>query len=587
MDLEGAALKAGAEDTFVTQEDTPISAELRSAGAIWGKASSFEMLAQPTNGRITQFDSATGRFTYHPGQDFHGQDSFQFSESIEGEAQPMIRTALILVEPANDLPWINDAKFQFDMNSSNNPVDLVAGDLEDPAPQIHLTEDGRVFGLDTAGGRISRIGPNKFIYNPKFGFRGVEVVRFWVKDLSGDINSRNISIHVGNPFRDLQPAMAVRGMGCITCHANINSDVITDFGFGNPWFFGKSPSGTVFSGGLAIASAYSDHGSTSWLTSKFNNIKIHVPRATIGVDLRTQVPKDANGNFTQNVNHARFLARTVKEYVDAVEADKKAKNPMTPVATTQERNSIFIGSPDAGTLRGRLQLNGASSRFFPNTNTSPALMGLVDRGTHFELSGNATCDGDLGLDKALFIKNLRLSTRAGCRIYNTQPVIIEGGIQYVSLDPARNLTNLQVLSSSSILMGIGDSHCETTSGWYFTNSAYKSPLKFRLESHMPEQRRLAAGDRSANYNSLKSTVLAMGATDASCHGGADPRLVHFDRLMLVAPNVQSRYTGQFSGVLVAEFANFSLSKFSFRFDPVFKEVSVFPLLPTTDFLEVK
>lgn len=577
-DLEGAALKAGEDDTFFTKEDTAMNGQLRSAGQTWGKRSTFQALTQPTNGNLTSFDEATGGFSYQPGQDFHGRDSFEIAEIVEGEEKPIQRTALILVEPANDLPWINEANFQFNMNSSNNLLALVPGDIEDPEPSTSLSQNGGVSGVDLASGRLVQVAMNQFSYTPKFGFRGVEVVRFWVKDSGGDVNYRDISIHVGNPFRDVQPALAVRGMGCITCHASINSDVITDFGLGSPWFFGKSTNSTVFSDGRAHAQAYSDHAANSWLTAKFNNVKIHVPKATIGVDLKTQVADSS---------HARFSARTLKEYVDAVEAHKKAANPMNAVGTTSEKNSIFIGSPDAATLRSRLHLTGVFSRYFPDSAQSPKLSGLVDLGSHFELIGNVTCDGDLGLDKPVFIKNLKLSTISGCRIYSTQPVMIDGPITYVSLNASKNLTNLQVISSDTILMGIGDSHCETTSGWYFTNSAYKSPLKLRIESHSPEMRRLAPGDRSAKYNSLRSLVLAMGAVDASCRGGVEPRQVHFDRLMLVAPNVQSRYTGKFSGVLVAEFANFALSKFSFSFDPVFKEVAVLPMVPNTDYLDVK
>jgi hypothetical protein len=577
-DLQGAALKAGEEDTFFTKEDTPFEGQLRSAGQSWGRRASFQALTQPSNGKLTRFDEASGGFSYTPGQDFHGRDSFEFAEIVEGEEKPIQRVALILVDPANDLPWINEANFQFNMNSSNNLLTLVPGDIEDPEPYTLLTQSGGVSGMDLTSGRIAQVAMNQFSYTPKFGFRGTDIVRFWVKDNGGNMNHRDISIQVGNPFRDVQPAVAVRGMGCITCHANISSDVITDFGFGSPWFFGKSTNSTVFSDGRAHASAYSDHGGYSWMTAAFNNVKIHVPKATIGVDLRTQVSDNSP---------ARYLARTVKEYVEGVEAQKKAANPMAPVGTVLEKNSIYIGAPDAATLRARLQIGGVVSRYFPNNGQSPQLTGLLDRGSHFEMNGSATCDGDLGLDKALYIKNLRLSTVNGCRIYSTQPVVIEGAITYISLSSAKNLTNLQVMSSDTILMGIGDSHCESGSGWFAGNPTHLSPLKLRISTHTPEMRRLAAGERSSKYDNLKLLVQTMGARDASCLGGSDPRLVHFDRLMLVAPNVQSRFTGQFSGVLVAEFANFALSKFSFKFDPVFKEVPVLPLLPNTDFLEVK
>ena len=81
-----------------------------------------------------------------------------------------------------------------------------------------------------------------------------------------------------------------------------------------------------------------------------------------------------------------------------------------------------------------------------------------------------------------------------------------------------------------------------------------------------------------------------GFQDASCNSnslGIAPREVHFERLLLNAPRIDSRYQGQFTGVVIAEVALMSLSKFSFTFDPVFSRVPVLPLLLPSDYLLVK
>ena len=71
--------------------------------------------------------------------------------------------------------------------------------------------------------------------------------------------------------------------------------------------------------------------------------------------------------------------------------------------------------------------------------------------------------------------------------------------------------------------------------------------------------------------------------DAGCQDDT----LGFSRLLLNAPQVHSRYKGKFKGLVIAEVALFRLGKSTFEFDPIFKEVSVLPLLKDSDYLEVK
>jgi len=88
--------------------------------------------------------------------------------------------------------------------------------------------------------------------------------------------------------------MAVRGMACIACHAKITSTVITDFGFGDAFFFGKKALGTAnrsvftfWSADTDYATSYSDHHLGAWSTASFTS-NIVVPNAPIGLDLNRQ-----------------------------------------------------------------------------------------------------------------------------------------------------------------------------------------------------------------------------------------------------------------------------------------------------------
>jgi hypothetical protein len=93
-----------------------------------------------------------------------------------------------------------------------------------------------------------------------------------------------------------------------------------------------------------------------------------------------------------------------------------------------------------------------------------------------------------------------------------------------------------------------------------------------------------AGDRF--LNEMKSIEKEFGTMkDASCIPNG--REIAYERLLLNAPHVQSRYTGKFKGSIIAEYILMSLSRFSFEYDPVFSSTAVFPMLDSKTYLEVK
>ncbi|MCX7675487.1 MAG: hypothetical protein N2Z70_06630 [Bdellovibrionaceae bacterium] len=67
----------------------------------------------------------------------------------------------------------------------------------------------------------------------------------------------------------------------------------------------------------------------------------------------------------------------------------------------------------------------------------------------------------------------------------------------------------------------------------------------------------------------------------------------FQRILLNAPYIHSRYAGGIWGSVIGEFVLMPLglssnqSRFRFEFDPVFNHVSVLPLLQDQDFLFVQ
>ncbi|NJL24185.1 MAG: hypothetical protein HC902_02715, partial [Calothrix sp. SM1_5_4] len=86
----------------------------------------------------------------------------------------------------------------------------------------------------------------------------------------------------------------------------------------------------------------------------------------------------------------------------------------------------------------------------------------------------------------------------------------------------------------------------------------------------------------------EAAVIASGEGtlyDASCL--PEGRAVSYERILLNAPMVYSRYSGDVRGTVIAEFALMSIGNFKFSFDSVFNSVNVLPYLTRGKLLDVQ
>ena len=177
---------------------------------------------------------------------------------------------------------------------------------------------------------------------------------------------------------------------------------------------------------------------------------------------------------------------------------------------------------------------------------------------------------------------MTISTQSGCRIYSTGPIFLQNAITYRNLSGSTDDTNLQLVSSEAILLGLGDKSCDATSK--------DSPLSRRIASGYAISSFFTrdADSRSISPQAFGQSIYARGKRitaleDAGC---ADDT-IGFSHLLLNAPQVHSRYKGKFRGIVIAEVALFRLGKGVFEFDPVFKRVPVLPLLKDSDYLQIQ
>jgi hypothetical protein len=373
---------------------------------------------------------------------------------------------------------------------------------------------------------------------------------------------------------EFEPALAVRGSACITCHAKISPTHITDFGYGDPYFFGK-PGGAKF--GTFDGHIYGDFyggapNKTGWLTAEIGK-QVVVPSTKIDFDLAA-----AGARLSGRAEyHQPLKATSLADYLRGVENQKPRP------AAVIEKDKVFIGAPDASTLEARFGIAGSGDKleYIKTDVTSPDLAGIgLASGSFYTNTGEVACDGDLFLRGALFLDNPVISTRRGCRIYTTGPIFLNKNVAYGGGDEA----NLQLVSAEAIMLGVGDKSCDPKDK--------ESPLSRRLVSGYAVSTFMT---REAQRRAVAPPVLARGIydrgkaiaalQDASCHDVA----LGFSRLLLNAPQVHSRYRGKFKGVVIAEIALFGrgASASEFEFDPVFKKVPVLPMLKPSDYLQVE
>jgi hypothetical protein len=375
---------------------------------------------------------------------------------------------------------------------------------------------------------------------------------------------------INEVINSMKPALAVRATGCIMCHANIASNIITDFGFGDDYFFGGYP-GRTLPAGLSNTDGKSIYGDYDFS----NSDGINWGTAKLAPGTQVIVPEAP----TQGLN---VTESTLAKYLTNI----LSLNQNATQATVTEVKSVYIGAPSAARIVEVSAVNPGQLKFI-SSGTGKALQGLEksDTGTYYSNKKQATikCDGDVIVDGVVWLNQPTIQTTNGCRIYATGSVFISGPITY---EDATENSNLQITSSKMVALGVGNKCSEIP---------YSDSIRERLQpgSESDHDRHLGyftrdLGDPTSMLKSLKADAELVGALyDATC--GPNGRDVGFERLMINAPVIHSRYQGQFKGLIISEIALLSLQALKYEFDPVFSnsKLRILPLLKPSDYLDIK
>lgn len=595
--------------SMTTPEDMPLQATLECGYTDHhADRTQFALLSPPSHGALTLLDAKLGRFSYVPAADYNGSDSFQYQCSVTDEgAPPTTNTANLQITPVNDAPVADRGTFQLNAELSLD-MDLTGQvtDVDNAISELTCSPDP---GMPAQHGKLEAIDglPCSLRYTPTPGFHGIELVGYIVKDPAGLQGKNILDITVGNNLNHLKPALAVRAAGCLMCHTagiaapNVsNANVITDFGFGAPWYWLQSPGFNDWSmnliGGANPPPSPAIHGvgqSSNWGSTLITNGSVVVPAGA-------RVPASYIGATTDAGWNA--VSFTLKEYLDRQASFGVAAGSAR--FAVSEASSIYVGAPTADAIRTGANFwipGDAKLKYVKQNRLAPELTGLRQVGSGASLyftadnSAPITCVGDVVIDAPVWLNQTRVITNnSGCRIYSTASIFVTGALPVSPSDAAMTDYNLQLASSRGIFMGLGphDGYEDAPTGRANSGKTCQQINVDSLHGRLDDTRfgnRMRIATTDAAYNTFKAAVYADEATIPQLTGACilpQYKDISFERLLLNAPYVGGRYTQPFKGSLIAEIISWLPGKFAFEFDPVFQRVPVLPLLDFKQILDV-
>ncbi len=371
---------------------------------------------------------------------------------------------------------------------------------------------------------------------------------------------------VHETLKTLQPALAVRGMSCLMCHADVRSNIITDFGYGRPYYLGGENINL-----FDRDQNWYNNLANSWQTAKSIVGTVYVPdkpitakaQAVLGPNYAGQpllsLPEffvtkyDVNWNYFKQpeVSHSSMSLRVQPLSGPPV----KGLSQVMIRAPSEAEIQSLAPSLFAGQGSGFQRLGDTSPvQFISKMNGSQSFV-INDENSILECS-----NADIVVKGTLYLRGLRVNAQRGCRLYVSGSVFIEDSITYVGPSDKQNI---QITSANAIIMGIS---------------------KTRLKRRLIDDHRGLQIDGTRPYmeranQAMNEAEIIGSLKDSQDDYGGVRKSVDFTSILLNAPIIHSRYLGRLKGTIIGDAALFALGEFHFEFDSIFGEVAVLPLLP--------
>jgi Ca2+-binding RTX toxin-like protein len=178
---------ADAAASITTQEDTPVTGQVV-ASDVDGDTLGYGVAQGPVNGALT-LNATTGQYTYTPGANFNGADSFQVTV-VDGKGGSAVQTVSVGVTAVNDAPA---AAATASINGDEDTViagQVVASDV-DGDTLAFIANDG-------AHGKVTiDDATGAYTYTADANFSGADSFEVKVTDASGASAIQTVNVSVG------------------------------------------------------------------------------------------------------------------------------------------------------------------------------------------------------------------------------------------------------------------------------------------------------------------------------------------------------------------------------------------------------
>lgn len=431
----------------------------------------------------------------------------------------------------------------------------------------------------------------------------------------------NSSAKLSEPVRDFKPALATSNSDCILCHGKIEGNIITTQHNSKlqgtwstldiyPSHEGQEDNRNWYRAHVSIDMSPEEQTSLSkagsgvsatYLTSLIKG-SVYVPKIALPANEQGVVSASLQFLKSKSVlkDSAPEVVTSVAEYLDALLNGRSdyyrsilAKNIYTGeandfkdvVTSVQEVESVKVAAFTADEVKSLL--GSETQKYFPIS--GGVISRLQDLGGVFRNIEGQTfeCDGDLVFAGPVVLKNLKIKSARGCRIYSTSTIFLEApqgasereGVEFLD----GSYSNLQLISSKAVLFGLGSCSAKMD----YSPSAELGSVGRRFIG----RNSLVETDKSipviADFLALrdKGVVLRDGG---DCKSLLEPsRKVHFKHILVSAPEFHNRYNGDYSGVVIAPYIVGAIGDFKYSYDEVFESVGIIPLLKLEKIFSVK
>lgn len=308
-------------------------------------------------------------------------------------------------------------------------------------------------------------------------------------------DSKTFGVHVDNYVMSMYPALAIsRPLSCVFCHANIQADLVVDFGIAQA-NYGNANNILGFAPLNGSHIYHVDNNTVPFTVTG----SMYMPDITV-TDKNFLKQVTANPNSAP-INLRSFLMNTWNYYTPVSDGQggyltdtdgfmqvsgTPTAMPSLPLANIQGgialKSAVKIRAPsDAEVLALDSSLSAGTTAFvYKGPNSKPALSGLqvfdYGYGSFVRNNGTIVCYGSIIISGTLYLKNPDIQTDdVGCSIYVAGNVFIE-----TNRNPAINYVGgatsptLQITASRNLHMGIGLYDIRYVRG---SNNAYSDATK--------------------------------------------------------------------------------------------------------------